>query len=439
MVTSLRGRLFIGLTLIIVLGGAIGAAFAYRWAYSEAIEVQDSVLIQIGGFALNASIRQSGPVSGVDADSEVAVVELGGVPRGSVEERRLWGLKDGLHNDSYQGQPVRILLRTRPDGTRLAVTHRTEFRSEIARDMALRTLLPIAALVPCLLLVTALVIGRSFRPMLRLAADLDARQADDAGALAVTDAPGELRPFLASIDGLLERVRTMIEQQRRFIADAAHELRTPITALSLQAENLDVSDMPPTMRDRLDALSSGMRRTRHLLEQLLALARQEAAPVGVSEEVHLDAIAKGVVADLLPEATARQVDLGFTTVETVVVDGDPLALTSLIRNLVENAVKFTPDGGSVDIGIYREPRIAVVQIEDSGPGVPPLELARICEPFFRGRQPSGEGAGLGLSIVKRIVDRSKGSILFENMTAAEGTGLRVIVKLPARDDIAVAS
>lgn len=433
MLTSLRGRLFIGLTAIIVLAGAIGGSFAYRWAYSEAIEMQDSVLIQIGSFALNASIRQSGLVNGVDADSEVVVVELGDAPRGSTDDRLLWGLKDGLHNDVRQGQPVRVLLRTRPDGSRFAVTQRTDIRTEIAGDMAIRTLVPIAALVPCLLLVTAFVIARSFRPMVRLAGELDARRADDIGELTVTGTPSELQPFLHSINGLLGRMRDMMNQQRRFIADAAHELRTPVTALSLQAENLDPLDVAPPMRDRLDALKSGMQRTRHLLEQLLALARQDAAPPAISETVHLDMIAKGVVADLLPDASARNVDLGFTMIETVTVDGDPFALVSAVRNLVENAVKFTPGGGSVDLGVYKEDGMAVFQVEDSGPGIPPQDLDRVGEPFFRGRQPSGEGSGLGLSIVKRIVARCGGAILLENITGVGRSGLRVTVRLPAAD------
>ena len=433
MMGSLRGRLFVGLTAIILLTGAVGGILAYRWAYSEAIEMQDSVLIQIGSFALSAPLRQSRPVTGVDAEAEVAVVELGEAPRGATDDRRLWGLTDGLHNDVYHGQPVRALLRTRSDGSRFAVTQQTEIRTEIAGDMAVRTLLPIAALVPCLLLMTALVIARSFRPMLRLAGDLDAGRVDDIGALPATGTPSELRPFLGSINGLLGRTRVMMDQQRRFIADAAHELRTPVTALSLQAENLASLDMPAETRERLDALKSGMRRTRHLLEQLLALARQDAAPSAVSAAVELDKIAKGVVADLLPEAAARNIDLGFTTVEAVAVNGDPMSLTSAVRNLVENAIKFTPNGGAVDLSVHREDAMAVIRIEDTGPGIPPQDLAQIGEPFFRGGQPSGEGAGLGLSIVKRIVDRATGSILFENVTGAGRSGLRVTVKLPVAD------
>jgi two-component system OmpR family sensor kinase len=433
MIKSLRGRLLIGLTAIIVLTGAIGGTLAYKWAYNEAIEMQDSVLTQIGTFATNASTRQSQPVGGVDAESEVVVLELGPTPRGSADNRRLWTLHDGLHNDVRQGRPIRVLLRTRPDGSRFAVAQGGEIRSEIAGDMAVRTLLPIAALVPCLMLVTALVIGRSFRPMFRLAEELDARKAADLSVLSLAGAPSELHPFLSSINGLLERIRAMMDQQQRFVADAAHELRTPIAALSLQTENLDPLDMPPAVRDRLEVLKSGMRRIRHLLDQLLALARQDLASSEVKETVRLDQIAKEVVADLLAEASARNVDLGFIMAEPVSVIADPVAIVSVVRNLVENAVRFTPDGGRVDLGVYREAGRAVLQIEDTGPGVPPLEIARIVEPFYRGPRPTGDGSGLGLSIVRRIVDKYDGSIEFENLTAADRSGLRAVVRLPALD------
>jgi two-component system OmpR family sensor kinase len=433
MIKSLRGRLFVGLTAIIVLTGAVGGTLAYMWAYNEAIEMQDSVLTQIGTFAMNASIRQSQPMNGVDAESEVVVLELGPTPHGSADDRRFWTLHDGLHNDMRQARPIRVLLRTRPDGSRFAVAQGDEIRSEIAGDMAIRTLLPIAALVPCLLLVTALVIRRSFRPMCRLAGELDARKAEDLSMLSAKGAPSELQSFLGSINALLERIRAMMDQQRRFVADAAHELRTPITALSLQTENLDPLDMPPAARERLEVLKSGMRRTRHLLEQLLALARQDIAPQEAGEKVHLDQITKGVVADLLAESSAREIDLGFATAKPVSLTADPLAILSLVRNLVENAVKYTPNGGRVDLSVYREADTAVLKVEDNGPGVPPQDIERIFEPFYRGRRPIGDGSGLGLSIVKRIVDRYGGSIEFENITETDRSGLRAIVRVPASD------
>ena len=152
---------------------------------------------------------------------------------------QLFALQDGLQIAMWKKKAIRVLLRTRADGSRFAVAQPAAFREESARDMALRTLLPIAALIPCLMLVTALVIAHSLRPMTRLAADLDTRVADDLTPLSLARTPSELHPFIASINGLLARLRLMMDQQRRFIADAAHELRTPVTALSLQAENLE--------------------------------------------------------------------------------------------------------------------------------------------------------------------------------------------------------
>lgn len=431
MIQSLRARLFIGLTAIVILTGAIGATLAYLWAYNEAIEIQDSVLIQVGSFALGAPLKETSVVKGVDTDSEVAVVELGNAPRGPADMRRLWGLQDGLHNVDYQGQAVRVLLRTRPDGSRLAVTQSNEIRTELAGNMAIRTLLPIAALVPCLMLVIAILIARSLGPMVRLANELDTRQPDDMRPLAVKEAPSELQPFLASINGLLARVHAMLDQQRRFIADAAHELRTPITALSLQAENLDSVGVAPAARERVNALKHGMRRTRQLLEQLLLLARQESGPPDKLERVFLYRLAKDVVADLSADAAAKNIDLGFTAAEEVEVSGNSFALTAAIRNVVENAVKFSGDGGTVDLGVSREGAVAVVQVEDSGPGIPQSDIDRIFEPFFRGNQPAGEGSGLGLSIAKRAIEQAGGVIEIENITGRGRPGLRVTIKLQA--------
>jgi two-component system OmpR family sensor kinase len=431
MTTSLRARLFVSLTAVILLTGCVGAVFSYFWAFDEAIEMQDSVLIQIGSLLLNGSVKSDQTLRGVDAEAAVDVVELGTAPPGRTEERQFWSLQDGLQVASFTGKSMRVLLRTRLDGSRFAVLQPTDVRDDIAGNLALRTLLPIAALIPCLLLVTALVIARSLRPMVRLADDIDLRRADDMKPLSLVGAPSELRPFIASINGLLERMKSMMERQRRFIADAAHELRTPITALGLQAENLAPLDLPVSARDRLAALKEGMARTKHLLEQLLALARHDAGKPGEAAELSLDELVKGLVADLLPEAERKGIDLGFELIEPVAARGEPIMVTTLVRNLVDNAVRFTPSGGRVDIGVYREGGEAVLQIEDSGPGIPVGDIDRIFEPFFRGSRPTEDGTGLGLSIVKRIVDQLGGSIVLENISGPTLTGLRATVRLPA--------
>ena len=430
MTKSLRVRLFVGLTAVILLAGCIGGAFTYLWAFDEAIEMQDSTLIQIGSLLQNGSVKSDQSLRGVDADAEVDVTELG-TAHGSAEERRLWSLQDGLHVASRIGQSARVLLRTRPDGSRFAVTQLTDVRDDIASSMALRTLLPIAALIPCLLLVAALVVAGSLRPMVRLAGDLDARRADNMSPLPLAGTPSELQPFIASINWLLVRMKLMMDQQRRFVADAAHELRTPITALSLQAENLDPADLPEQARERLGALKQGMRRTKHLLEQLLALARHEAGPNGEATVVPLDRTVKDLVAHLVPDAARKGIDLGFQLIEPLATKGEPVMVATMIRNLLDNAVRFTPQGGRVDIGVYREGNEAVVQIEDTGPGIPSGDIDRIFEPFFRGSRPAEDGTGLGLSIVKRIVDRLGGRVVLENISDRPPKGLRATVRLPA--------
>lgn len=430
MTRSLRARLFVGLTAVILLAGGLGGVATYLWAFDEAIEMQDSTLIQIGSLLQRGGVQSDALLHGIDVDAEIDVIELGTAPHGPAEERQLWTLREGLHAAKLRGQPVRTLLRSRPDGSRFAVAQPTDVRDDIANSIAFRTLLPIAALIPCLLLVTAMVIAGSLRSMARLAGDLDLRRADDLTSLPLAGMPSELHPFIESINGLLERMKRMMDQQRRFVADAAHELRTPITALGLQAENLDTIDLPEPARERLATLKQGMRRTNHLLEQLLALARHEAGPPRESAPVELDRVAKDSVADVLADAARKEIDVGFALIEPIAIKGEPVMVATMIRNLLDNAIRFTPRGGRVDIGVSRDAGEAIVQIEDTGPGIPPSEMDRIFEPFFRGSHPLEDGTGLGLSIVKRIVDRLRGSIMLENISAPSRTGLRATVRLP---------
>jgi two-component system OmpR family sensor kinase len=430
MTCSLRGRLLIGLALVIVLTGLGAGYVGFRWAFDEAIEMQDSILTQIGAFALNTRLPNDAPINaGVDAEAQVFVEELGSRPSGTPDTRSLWTLQDGLHVVSRDKKPWRILLRTRPDGSRFVVGQTTAMRDEMARDSALHTILPFAAVAPCLMLVIAIAVWHSLRPMIRLAGQLDARRSDDLSKLPLEGTPRELHPFIASINRLLERIQAMMEQQRRFVADAAHELRTPITAISLQAENLSPIELPPEGHIRLSALKSGARRTAHLLEQLLALARSDMARVPEVPVTPLDRCAKEVVSDFMCSAMERGVDLGFEIIEPVSVRGEPAMLSSVVSNLIDNALRYTPQGGRVDIGIYREGAQVILQIEDTGPGIPPCDLERVFEPFVRGSRPTEEGTGLGLSIVKRIVERLKGSVTLENVP--NPGGLRVTVCFPA--------
>src|ERR1700694_351406 len=434
MTHSLRGRLLIGFTLMIVSTGVVAGAVGFQWAFDEAIEMQDSILTQIGALALNTRFQNDAPINrGVDAEAQVTIEELGDRPSGKPDARALWTLQDGLHVVPRDQKPWRILLGTGPDVSRFAIGQATAIREEIARDSAFHIILPLAVLAPCLMLVIAIVVWQSLRPIVQLAGQLDARRASDLGKLSQEGTPRELHPFIASINRLLERIDTMMEQQRRFVSDAAHELRTPITAISLQAENLNQVELPPGSRDRLSALKHGARRTTHLLEQLLALARYDMASTPQVPVTSLDHCAKEVVSDCMGSAMERGVDLGFAMIEASPVRAEPAMLSSVVHNLIDNALRHPPPGGRVDVGIYREAAHVIFQIEDTGPGIPASDLERVFEPFVRGSRPTEEGTDLGLSIVKRIVEQIEGSVTLENVPKS---GLRVTVSFPLVEETA---
>jgi two-component system, OmpR family, sensor kinase len=236
--------------------------------------------------------------------------------------------------------------------------------------------------------------------------------------------------LLGGILRLLERIAVMFDHQRRFIAHAAHELRTPITALAVQAENLKHSEMPEDARNRLIILGCGIQRSARLLEQLLALAKYEDSRTAAPNAVRLDDVVKSVVGDYLIPARARSIDLGFSRLETVSVRADETALAVMVRNLIDNAIRYSRDGGRVDISVFRDQDRACLLVEDTGPGIADGALDVVFEPFNRGVQAEGDGTGLGLSIVRRIVDNHNGTIRLENVASSEGTGLCATVTLP---------
>lgn len=438
LIASLRGRLFAGLAVFVVGTALVAGYLAFRWAFDEAIELQDAILLQVGSLAANNRLEGRLPSEGnIDGEAQLLIQDL--QPRnatgnsGTTHYGLPSDLSDGLQTIAWNGEQWRILVRTRSDGSRVAVGQPTANRDEVAQDSALRTIVPLGVLIPCLMVVIAIVVDRSLRPLSSLAKDLDAKQSDHLEKLPIAGIPTELLPFVASINRLLERIGAMFDKERRFVADAAHELRTPITALIVQADNLERAALSEDGRDRLQSLKSGTRRTAHLLEQLLTLAKYDSEAATDPPSSEFDRIVKGVVADLLPVARDRSIDLGFIRVEAVSVRAESVALGVLARNLIDNALRHTPAGGRVDVSLFVEDEHVVFQVDDTGPGIPEVDLDRIFEPFFRGSRFRGEGTGLGLSIVRRIADQCHGSIRLENKPHSKGSGLRVRVSIPLKE------
>ena len=359
-------------------------------------------------------------------------------------------LKNGFHAFRHQNLEYRVYVHRLRDGSRIAVSQETRIRDQIARQSALYATLPLLLLVPVLLAVMLMLIRLMLRPLAELSRTVDARQEHDLKPLPKTDLPTELQPFVNAINGLLGRTGAAMESQRRFVADAAHELRSPLAALSLQAERLHAAPMSSEATERLETLQAGIRRSRHLLEQLLLLARAQNARWVQGQAAATAASAPAVVAvlpvmrrvleDLLPLADQKGLNLGISAApgvthdaeadERIRVAADEMALYTLLRNLVDNAIRYTPAGGQIDLWVDRRGTEVVMAVQDDGPGIPAEERARVVDPFYRVLGTGESGSGLGLSIVNTLVGNLKGRLRLDD-AVGHAHGLRAEVTLPA--------
>jgi two-component system OmpR family sensor kinase len=288
--------------------------------------------------------------------------------------------------------------------------------------------MPLVILVPVLLLVLGFVVRRMFRPLTTLARDLDTRTDNDFSELSGAALPSEIVPFVVAINRLLARVAQSVALQRRFVADAAHELRSPVTALSLQAERLAASEMSSQARDRLGSLRRGLARTRALLDQLLTLARVQDQGNAQWMDVSMQRVFRQVLEELMPLAEAKRIDLGVVSEVDALVRVPEMDLRILIRNLVDNAVRYTPAGGRIDLAVRETGERVQVQLDDTGPGIPWDERERVFDPFYRVLGSDEEGSGLGLSIVGTIAARIGATV---ELGDALPHGLRVSVTFAA--------
>lgn len=317
---SLQFRLSLWLALVTLAVALAAAAFSFTSAFDEAIELQDEQLRQIGELAARQVLPISSALIGThrgDADSErrIVVQELrqpaaAGAASGSPLRALPPVLRDGLQTRLVRGERWRLFVSGDASGPRFAVGQRTAVRDEIARDSALRTALPLFILIPILLLVLGELVRRMFRPIKDLASELDRRSDHDLRPVSAADLPAEIRPFVVAINRLLVRVTQSMQTQQRFLADAAHELRSPVTALTLQAERIESAATPEQAAERLAILRTGLQRTRALLEQLLAMARAQSLVDAASPHVLVEPVLRRVLEDLMPLADAKQIDLG---------------------------------------------------------------------------------------------------------------------------------
>lgn len=414
MTHSLRGRLLWFLLAAITLAALAQASIAYNTALSDADQIFDYHMQQMA-----LSLRSSTPLSNTEAREKLEeapgnddlVVQMWSpdgvqvfhsVSRARLPQRAVLGFS----NVKANGTTYRV-FSIQTSGQTVQVAQDLAVRRNMAGNLALRTLGPTAVMMPILMVVVWWVVSGSLQPVARVRKQVAARQADDLSPVSEAGLPDEVRPLVHELNLLFGRVKTAFDAQQHFVADAAHELRTPLAALRLQAQSLDRADNPEARKTAVARLTAGIDRATRLVEQLLVLARQEASAANgaATKPVDLAELARRTVGDLAGLAQAKNIDLGLQHADEASVNGQPDALHILLRNLVENAVKYTPAGGTVDIALRLEKDAAVVSVEDSGPGIPPDERERVFDRFYRVAGSEAAGSGLGLAIIKAIAER----------------------------------
>jgi len=407
--TSLRWTALLWMTTMLSIVGIAGAAVSYRLASDEAKAFLDSQLQQI---ALNACAGVPDTTDSLpsqhDSEDDFSVEIWNGAGEAFRASRSAVYIprrsQAGFADVHAAGEDWRVY--TSIDGARIVqVAHREVVRREIAQHAAISAAIPILVVIPLAWLLIGWALGRFLGRLTTLASEIAERSLDSKDPIPLEGVPKEVRPLVFGMNSLIERLHYALDQQRRFVSDAAHELRTPLTALCLQIENLQ-HELGQGAGACLSELERGTRRASALIDQLLRMARYDASrEVDMAEPVDLPELLKSCLADQVPIAESRGVDLGITTMERAYILGAHNELKNLFANLIDNAVRYTPPGGAVDVSIRPCGERAVVKIADTGCGIPEDLLPRVFDRFFRAAPPGIEGSGLGLSIVKSIADR----------------------------------
>ena len=432
---SLRARLLAALLASLVVLWLGAAAVAYFDARDEVDEVLDAHLAQAASLVLaqaaRGTVAEAAEVAGVHRRArKVAfqVWERGEVLRqrsANAPATRLSPRDEGFARAAEDGRDWRVFSAW--DASRrvlVQVGERADVRREIAGGVVHAMLLPFAVALPLLGLLAWWSVTRSLRPLAALADDARRRGGDDLRPLALDAVPREALPLVTALNGLLARVEALLENERRFTADAAHELRTPLAALRAQAQVAQGSGDDAERTRALQGVIEGCDRASRLVEQLLTLARlSQPASTGDRPTCDLHAVARQVVADLAPAALAKGIEIGFEADGPGRVEADPGLVAIALRNLLDNAVRYGPAGKPVEV----RARGVEVTISDHGPGIPPEARHRVGQRFFRVLGTGEAGSGLGLSIVARIAEVQGATLALE---PADGGGLRARSALP---------
>ena len=441
---SLRGRLLWFLLAAITMAALAQAVIAYRSALYDADQIFDYHMQQMA-----LSLRSGAPLSNrelqgsaADPENNDLVVQVWtpdgvqvfrSISHAALPQRAVLGFS----NVKANGTTYRI-FSVQTSSQTVQIAQDMAVRQQMASSLALRTVAPIGLMAPILMLIVWWVVSASLAPVARVRKQVAARQADDLSPVSEAGLPDEVRPLVNELNLLFGRVKTAFEAQQHFVADAAHELRTPLAALKLQVLSLERAGAEGTREVAVARLTAGIERATRLVEQLLVLARQEASAASASQLVPLalDELVRRTLGDLAGAAQARKIDLGLHHLDAASVAGQPEALIIMLRNLVDNAIKYTPAGGTVDLELRNGPAGACLSVEDSGPGIAPDERERVFSRFYRIPGSEAGGSGLGLAIIKAIAERHGARLSLAHSERLGG--LRVRVDFPPVGPLAAA-
>jgi two-component system OmpR family sensor kinase len=429
---SIRGRLLAGLlgSMLVVL--LAGAALIYAAVQDEVTELFDYQLEQTAyEFAAQPlpAPRTLAHKSGDDPEAEfvIQVWDETGSPlyRSSTGPEVPRGSRPGFSKHAVDGERWR-LFDADVGGRHIQVAQPLRVRNSVAGDIATHALLLFAPMFPFAALLIWLTVSRGLRPLQRVAGAVQKRSHRDLTPIDPAPLPAEIAPLAVSLNDLMARLGRVIKAQQTFVADAAHELLTPITALQLQAQLLSRASDEAGRQQALSDLRAGLARTIRMAQQLLTLARQDADLQGLQmATVDLAELARRVVAMQQPLAENKGIALELRAGTACPVIGEAGALATLLANLLENAIKYTPSGGQVAVAVDKAGGGAAVLIEDSGPGIPAQERERVFDRFYRSAGNDAMGSGLGLAIARDIAARHGARIELHTSTRLGGLGVRV--------------
>ncbi len=322
-----------------------------------------------------------------------------------------------FRNDTMHGTPVRIAYayvrlehKTGNEAPMalVQVAETLEKRAQLANEIIKGVILPQFIILPIVLALVWFALARGLSPLAELQERIRARGSDDLSPIAPNQVPEEISPLVNSLNDMLARLSSSIDMQKRFIADAAHQMRTPLAGMRMQSELALRQTDSEEIRRSLEQLAKSSEAATRLVNQLLALARAENQPqAGTSlQPLELSELARGTVQDWVSASFAARIDLGYEApAEPVEIVGNPTMLRELLSNLIDNALRYTPSGGSVTVRVRSDETRGILEVEDTGPGIAPAERSRVFERFYRILGNKAEGSGLGLAIVREIAQQ----------------------------------